>query len=179
MKEVLKRELPVEKPDLEKLKSPPESGICATWIGHSTVLVQFDGITVLTDPIFSDKQMFGPKRYRPIPCNIDELPQIDAVVISHNHPDHLDTNSVYKLNDRFGDKLTWYVPIGLAGWMKDSRCNNVIELDWWQENSLKDHSDVKFVFTPTQHWSNRGLFDVNKVKIFTHNRRPYTATCFF
>ena len=155
------------------MKFAPEDGIRVTWIGHATVLVQFDGVTVLTDPIFSERcaptQMFGPKRYRPTPCSIEELPKINAVVISHNHYDHLDYNSVKRLNDRFGENLRWYVPIGLAGWMKDSHCNNVIELDWWQENSLnvKDHPDVKFAFTPVQHACKRTAFDDNKVTIFT------------
>lgn len=91
-----------------------------------------EGLNILIDPVFSDYcgavQGFGVKRYRPAPCTVGELPEIDAVCISHNHYDHLDYNSVCNLNKRFGHKLLWYVPMGLRPWMKNCGCNNV--LNW-------------------------------------------------
>lgn len=100
----LQQTLPVLKPDFQSFSSSPERGIRHMWIGHASSLVQFDSLTFLTDPVFSDRcaplQWIGPKRYRPVPCSVKELPHIDFVVISHNHYDHLDYNSVIALNRR-------------------------------------------------------------------------------
>ncbi|XP_027044609.1 N-acyl-phosphatidylethanolamine-hydrolyzing phospholipase D-like [Pocillopora damicornis] len=167
----LDRTLPVLKPDKARLESPASNSIQLTWIGHATVLVQMEGLNILIDPVFSDYcgavQGFGVKRYRPAPCTVDELPEIDAVCISHNHYDHLDYNSVCNLNKRFGHKLLWYVPMGLRPWIKNCGCNNVFELEWWDElshpNFTKDEKAVKFAFTPAQHWCRRGLNDTNEV----------------
>jgi len=160
---------PVLHPDGAVLQSPPPDKVQTTWIGHATVLVQMDGVNVLTDPIFSDfcgpvSMKPVPKRYRKVPLSIDELPRIDAIVISHNHFDHLDIDSVKKLTRRF-PQLTWFVPKGLQSWMVDSGVarDQVKEMDWWEDQKIGDHSDVKFVFTPAQHWCRRGMFDRNKV----------------
>lgn len=145
-----------------------------------------DGVTFITDPIFSERaspsQMVGPKRYRDCPISVNELPVLDAVIISHTHYDHLDLNTVTSLNNRFGTDLRWYVPLGLAGWMSSVGVDNVVELDWWEESFLTPNisthspevvaedqrsgsadSDVTFVFTPAQHWSKRTVSDDNKV----------------
>ena len=148
------------------------------WIGHASILVQFDGITVLTDPIFSNRcspsQLFGDKRYRPPPCEIEELPTVDAVVISHTHYDHLDLNSVKRLNQKFGDKLRWYVPMGTKQWMMRVGCKNVIELSWWEEDKFPGNPEIKFACTPTQHWCKRTIFDTNKVRfIFLQSDKVY------
>jgi len=120
---------------------PPSDGLTVTWIGHATLLVQMDGLNVLTDPIFSARCAPVPVprlavRYRPPPCTIDDLPHIDAVLISHNHYDHLDNKSVLQLNHRFGPHLTWFVPTGLRTWMHSAGCQRVVELGWWQEHSF-------------------------------------------
>jgi len=169
--EELDKTLPVLKPDKATLDSPPPNDVQVTWIGHATVLVQMDGLNILTDPVFNDycgvARIIGVKRYRPVPCTVDELPDIDAVCISHNHYDHLDYTTVCELNKRFGDKIHWFVPMGLQQWMKDSGCNNVVELEWWDEHhhpKFKEESKaVKFAFTPAQHWCRRGINDMNKV----------------
>ncbi|XP_077976947.1 N-acyl-phosphatidylethanolamine-hydrolyzing phospholipase D-like isoform X2 [Glandiceps talaboti] len=166
-KQQLDQTLPILKPNEKELERPPDCGVRVTWIGHATVLVQFDGVTILTDPIFSQRcapvQMLGPKRFRDVPCTIHELPQIHAVMISHTHYDHLDANTVRLLNARFGSSLRWFVPLNLLEWMNDMGCENVIEMDWWQENCIPEHPDVTFVFTPAQHWCKRGPADDNKV----------------
>ncbi|KAK0063881.1 N-acyl-phosphatidylethanolamine-hydrolyzing phospholipase D [Biomphalaria pfeifferi] len=163
----LEKTLPIIKADVSQFDKSPDSGIRHMWIGHATSLVQFDGVTLLTDPIFSNRcspfQWLGTKRYRPPPLTIDQLPKIDCVLISHNHYDHLDINSVKALNERYGESLTWYVPLGLKQWMNDSGCSNVIELQWWQEHLHSPESQVKMVCTPCQHWCKRTLNDDNKV----------------
>lgn len=157
--------MPIQKPVFET--KPPDSGVNVTWLGHATTLVQFDNVTFLTDPLFSERaspfSFVGPKRYRSCPCNVEDLPPIDAVVISHNHYDHLDVTSVKSLNSRFGDKIRWFVPSGLAEWMKSTGVQNVVELKWWETGTIADKSDVSFVFTPAQHWCKRGLWDDNYV----------------
>ncbi|XP_058153959.1 N-acyl-phosphatidylethanolamine-hydrolyzing phospholipase D isoform X3 [Dasypus novemcinctus] len=169
-KEELDKELPVLKPYF--ISNPEEAGVKeaglrVTWLGHATVMVEMDELIFLTDPIFSHRaspsQYVGPKRFRGPPCTISELPPIDAVLISHNHYDHLDYNSVIALNERFGNELRWFVPLGLLDWMQKCGCENVIELDWWEENCVPRHDKVTFVFTPSQHWCKRTLMDDNKV----------------
>ncbi|XP_033049557.1 N-acyl-phosphatidylethanolamine-hydrolyzing phospholipase D isoform X1 [Trachypithecus francoisi] len=169
-KEELDKELPVLKPYF--ITNPEEAGVReaglrVTWLGHATVMVEMDELIFLTDPIFSSRaspsQYMGPKRFRRSPCTISELPPIDAVLISHNHYDHLDYNSVIALNERFGNELRWFVPLGLLDWMQKCGCENVIELDWWEENCVPGHDKVTFVFTPSQHWCKRTLMDDNKV----------------
>jgi N-acyl-phosphatidylethanolamine-hydrolysing phospholipase D len=159
----LDKTLPILKPEFNF--QPNKASI--TWIGHATVLINLDNVTVLTDPIFSYRasftQLIGPARYRRAAIDVNELPEIDAVVISHNHYDHLDYGSVEALNARFGDNLYWFVPLKLADWMRDVGCNNVIELDWWQESCIPTKPNVKFVFTPAQHSTKRGINDDCKV----------------
>ena len=154
------------KPNLREINWPPREGIRVTWLGHATCLVQFDGITILTDPVFSDRcgptPWLGKKRYRKAPLTVHELPRIDAVVISHSHYDHLDAPSIQNLNTWFGSDLRWFVPLGLMEWFTGMGCENVIELDWWQENCIPNHSEITFAFTPSQHWSRRTMTDTNK-----------------
>jgi N-acyl-phosphatidylethanolamine-hydrolysing phospholipase D len=164
--EVLDQTLPVLKPDLDLLRDPPVDGVRVTWFGHATVLVQMDGVTVLADPIFSDRAspipFLGPKRFRPVPCSVEDLPRIDAVVISHNHYDHLDRPTVQLLNARFGVDLRWFVPMGMASWFRDLGVCNVVELTWWTGREVNSTSDVKVIFTPNQHWSKRTTANDNR-----------------
>ncbi|GAU93979.1 hypothetical protein RvY_05829 [Ramazzottius varieornatus] len=162
----LERTLPVITPDftVRTKHGAPESKM--TWIGHATVVVQMDGVGIICDPIFSNRcspfdSWFGAKRFRPPPCSIDELPHIDACVISHNHYDHLDVQSVVKLNQRFGKALRWYVPANTGSWMRARGCENVVEMKWWEEDKIPG-TDIVVAFTPTQHWCRRGIFDTNK-----------------
>ena len=161
--QVLDETLPIIRPDLDELSTPPESGIRVTWIGHATVLAQFDGISVLTDPIFTDRSgpttWLGIKRYRGVPFKVDELPKIDAVVISHSHFDHLSQPTVSELNNKFGKDLHWFVPLKMGEWMKAEGCETVTELDWWEEGHIESYPGVKFACTPTQHLGQRTAFD--------------------
>lgn len=148
-------------PDLPLLQgyragSPPT----VTWIGHATLLVQAGGLSVLTDPVFSERasplQIMGPKRAQPPGVALDDLPPIDVVVTSHNHYDHLDRSSVALLHARSGGKTLFLVPLGLKPWMEKLGITQVVELDWWQHHTV---AGVEFHLTPVQHWSARGLGD--------------------
>lgn len=134
-----------------------------TFINHATFLIQANGLNILTDPIFSDRaspfQWAGPKRSRPPGLELNDLPKIDLVVISHNHYDHLDENSIHELQNKFAP--LFIVPLGDAKILKEFGVKNVIELDWWQSHNLPN-SDMVVTFTPVQHWSSRSPFDRNK-----------------
>ena len=82
---------------------------------------------------------------------------MDVVLISHNHYDHLDENSVEQLHNKFGSSIKWLVPLGLVKWFNSNGIeNNVFEFNWWQSMKIEN---IQFVFSPAQHWSGRGLFD--------------------
>lgn len=138
------------------------SGDRVWWVGHATTLIRLDGKYILTDPVFSKRvspfQFIGPKRRTPPALDITELPQIDFIVISHNHYDHLDYNSIRELITRFPD-LTILVPLGLKTLLSKWKVRKVIELDWWNSCSI---GGLTFTSTPAKHWSKRGLFDENK-----------------
>ncbi|XP_021344040.1 N-acyl-phosphatidylethanolamine-hydrolyzing phospholipase D-like isoform X2 [Mizuhopecten yessoensis] len=166
----LDRTLPVLKPNPASLADPPATGIQATWLGHASLLIQMNGINILTDPVFGDTTFPIPslspnsfKRYRPVAMTIEDLPHIDAVLISHNHYDHLDSWSVARLNRRFGRSLRWLTPMGLKKWFHRCGCNNVREFIWWEEELSPLGDGTTFTFVPSQHWCKRGIDDTNKV----------------
>ena len=132
------------------------------WVGHSTFLIKKNGITILTDPIFSDRaspfKNIGPKRLIPPALNINDIPSVDYVTISHNHYDHLDINSLIQISEQYPSAI-FLVPAGDLKLLKRKGINNVLEFDWWES---VEYENVTFTFTPVQHWSKRGLFDRNK-----------------
>jgi N-acyl-phosphatidylethanolamine-hydrolysing phospholipase D len=135
-----------------------------TWIGHATMLVQMGGLNILTDPIFSDRaspvQFAGPKRYQAPGIALKDLPRIDAVLISHNHYDHLDVASVKALNEQAGGPPLFIAPLGVKKWFSSHGIENVQQLDWWDSVPLKTAAgEVEIHFTPVQHWSARSLGD--------------------
>jgi len=137
-----------------------------TWLGHATVLVELEGHSILTDPVFSSRasvvQFAGPKRYREAACKVRELPPLTAVLVSHNHYDHLDIGSVKELVS-LQPNLTWFVPEGLGQWMKDNTgAVKVKEMTWWEEVKL-DGTNFTVAFTPANHWCKRFINDDNKV----------------
>ena len=148
--------VPQIKADLGAIHQPNADTLQVTWIGHSTMLIQYRGFNVLTDPIFSNRaspfSFIGPKRYTPPALDLKNLPKVDYVVISHNHYDHLDLPTVNGL----GDDVQWLVPLKLKPWFHNQGIQNVVELDWWQTRNL---ADLAFTATPTQHFSGRGLWD--------------------
>ncbi|EKF72947.1 phospholipase [Alcanivorax hongdengensis A-11-3] len=141
----------------------PASQPRLTWIGHSTFLLQYRGWNLLTDPVFSERcspvQFAGPKRAVPPALSIDELPPINAILVSHNHYDHLDRRSVRQLQARFGRKIVWFVPQGVADWLRRFGVERIIELGWWQSEF---HGQVEAFCLPAQHFSGRGAGDHNR-----------------
>jgi L-ascorbate metabolism protein UlaG (beta-lactamase superfamily) len=132
-----------------------------TWIGHSTLLLRIDGLNILTDPHWGDRasplSWAGPRRLNAPGLAFDDLPRIDAVVISHDHYDHLDLGTVKQLAETH-DPL-FLVPLGLKAWFAENGMTRVDELDWWQE---REHRGVRFVCVPAQHFSQRTLWDGNR-----------------
>lgn len=135
-----------------------------TWIGHATVLVQTNGVNILTDPQFSNRaspiQWLGPKRAVKPGIELNDLPAVHFVVISHDHYDSLDSDSINTLFERQGGEDTVFiVPLKLKQWFVDFGITNVIELDWWETYQVQQ---VKFTAVPARHWSKRTLFSKNK-----------------
>ncbi|MFI5361292.1 MAG: MBL fold metallo-hydrolase [Elusimicrobiota bacterium] len=133
--------------------------IAVTGINHATELIQFAGLNVLTDPVFSERvspvSWAGPRRVRPPGVEFDALPRIDAVLVSHNHYDHMDLPTLRRLQGR--DKPRFLVPLGNARLLSGAGIDGAVELDWWDEAPLGD--DARAVLVPVQHWSGRGFFD--------------------
>ncbi|HEY0856911.1 MAG TPA: MBL fold metallo-hydrolase [Albitalea sp.] len=135
-----------------------------TWIGHATVLAQLGGLTLLTDPIFSERAspftFVGPKRHQPPGIALHELPHVDVVLVSHNHYDHLDSASVLALSRQRGGPPLFVVPLGLKAWLAGQGITRAVELDWWQAEAVATpRGSLEVTLVPAQHWSGRGLND--------------------
>jgi N-acyl-phosphatidylethanolamine-hydrolysing phospholipase D len=152
---------PVLKPDIAFLKAN-HGASTITWIGHSSFLVQCDGINLVTDPHLSQRaspfSFTGPKRMTPPAMDFADLPSLDLVLISHNHYDHLDETTVVRLAQEH-PKLHFVVPLGLKAWFARRRITQVTELDWWQSAQI-GKSTITAV--PVQHFSGRGAQDRNQ-----------------
>ena len=131
-------------------------------LGHSTLLMKIDGSYVLADPVFSERaspfSFVGPKRFHQPPISMDELPQISAVILSHDHYDHLDKAAILTLADKV-DHFVTPLKVGktLVKWGVDPK--QITELDWWQDIKI---GSLTLTATPAQHFSGRGLFDRDK-----------------
>lgn len=151
---------PVEKIDSLEIVNKPDSITRITWFGHSAFLIEIAGKKILLDPMFgqvpSPISWLGKPRYsNGLPIDIDKLPEIDAIIMSHDHYDHLDYGSIMKLKQK---TKKFYMPLGVGVHFKkwgveDSRIH---ELDWWQDIIL---DSLKFTCTPARHFSGRGMFD--------------------
>ena len=136
-----------------------KDNIRITFINHSTFLIQVDGVNILTDPIYSKRaspfDWAGPKRMRLPGIKFEDLPRIDAVLISHNHYDHLD---IATLRTIFGANHPKFItPLGVKALLDAEMIAGGTDLDWWQQTDLKNSVSVTAV--PAQHFSGRGFFD--------------------
>jgi L-ascorbate metabolism protein UlaG (beta-lactamase superfamily) len=148
---------------LETWSKPPGSGLRATWLGHSTVLLEFDGLRVLTDPVWgpraSPSRFAGPKRFQPVPVALRAMPPLDLVIVSHDHYDHLDYPTIRELA-RLDVPFVTSLGVGahLEAW--GVHPERIAELDWWESYRLPN-SDLTVTAAPSQHFSGRGLKDRN------------------
>ncbi len=142
---------------------PPDSGLRATWLGHSTVLIEIGGLRVLTDPVWgaraSPSRLVGPKRFQPVPVALKALPPIDLVVVSHDHYDHLDYPTVRELAKR---NVPFVTSLGVGAHLQAWGVppERIIELDWWESHTLPG-TELTVTAAPSQHFSGRGLKDRN------------------
>jgi L-ascorbate metabolism protein UlaG (beta-lactamase superfamily) len=125
-----------------------------TWIGHASFLLQMGGRSVLIDPVLSDALSGVVRRNVPPGLDYPALPRIDAVLLTHNHRDHMDVPTLTRL----GPDPRYLVPRGLGAWFRRHGFARVVEMDWWQE---EDVGGVRVMFVPAQHWSRRHLTDTN------------------
>lgn len=156
--------------------TPVEDQMLFTWLGQSCCLVQVGGINILTDPIFSDHLLsknIGPKRLVKSPMSVQDVKEatgdhIDVVLVSHNHPDHLDLDAVKEI----GNSATWFVPLGLKSTLGRKGIYNVVEMDWWDTISLNTFiegrsknplpQNYEILCVPSMHWSGRHVVDSNR-----------------
>jgi L-ascorbate metabolism protein UlaG (beta-lactamase superfamily) len=148
---------------LEGWIRPPESGLRATWLGHSTVLLEIDGLRVLTDPVWgpraSPSRFAGPKRFQPVPVALRDMPPIDLVVVSHDHYDHLDFPTIAELSR--GD-VPFVTSLGVGAHLEawGVQPERIVELDWWESHTMPK-TGLTVTAAPSQHFSGRGLHDRN------------------
>lgn len=150
--------LPLERPHQAWLR-PPETGLRVSWLGHSTVLVELDGARLLTDPVFGERAspwtFAGPRRFHPVPATVEELPPLDAVLVSHDHYDHLDYPTVLALAKR---PVPFVTSLGVGAHLEawGVPAQRIIELDWWESYAVPN-TEVRVTAAPSQHFSGRGL----------------------
>jgi len=136
-----------------------ESGVKLTFVNHSTFLIQTEGLNILTDPIWSERtspvSFTGPKRMRPPGIKFDDLPNIDLVIISHNHYDHLDVPTLKRLIKKYNPKII--TPLGVGKFIENLGAKDIVDMDWWQESGVSENITIACV--PAQHFSGRGTFD--------------------
>ena len=149
---------------LEAWSKPSDTGLRATWLGHSTLLLEIDGVRVLTDPVWSRRvspsRLVGPRRFQPVPVPISQLPALDAVIISHDHYDHLDYPSIVEL---ICQDVPFYTSLGVGAHLEAWGVPpaRITELDWWERAELPN-ADFQITAAPSQHFSGRAAADRNR-----------------
>jgi len=150
-----------ELPRGETALARPRAGVGElriTWVGHSTFVVQLPGLTLITDPVWGRRASpfagLGPSRFVPAVPRLEDLPPADAVLLSHDHFDHLDRPTVDALYERYGNDLVWVTPLGFRSWLHGRGVRAVHERDWWQDVDLPGGA-YRAVCLPARHWTRR------------------------
>jgi L-ascorbate metabolism protein UlaG (beta-lactamase superfamily) len=150
------KDIPPGPPPAEKTNG---DSIVVTFVNHSTFLIQTLGLNFLTDPVWGERaspvSFAGPKRMRPPGIRSEDLPKIDIILLTHNHYDHLDIQTLKKLSAQFNPKI--FCPLGVGLYLSKKGIRNVTEMDWWDETEIEQGLSV--ICTPAQHFSGRGMFD--------------------
>jgi L-ascorbate metabolism protein UlaG (beta-lactamase superfamily) len=160
---VPKNQLGPFKTDTSIYQTPPENGLRITWVGHSSLLIEIDGRTILTDPVWSQRvsftQLMGPKRFFDPPLQLNELPPLDAVILSHDHYDHLDKQTIKFFA---GTTVPFYCSMGVGQYLEKWGIirNYIHELDWG-DSIMIDH-DCIITAAPSRHFSGRGIINRNE-----------------
>ena len=155
-------EIPIVSLTAEDVSGPAAIELRAVWLGHASVIIEIEGIRIVTDPVFSERaspySWVGPVRFHPSPIELAALPPIDLVLISHNHYDHLDMNAVKFLA---GQGSQFVVGLGIGAHLEywEVPREQIRELDWWE---TVEYGPLKIVCAPARHYANRGLFDTNE-----------------
>ncbi len=145
-------EIPVVANDGKALRRATKDAL--TWVGHATFLIQLGGKSALIDPVMSQTLSTVVRRNVAPGLDWPSLPKIDVVLVTHNHRDHMDAPTLKRLG---GDPV-YVVPRGLGTWFERAGLRRVVEMDWWQEEEIEG---LHITFVPSQHWSRRGLTDMN------------------
>lgn len=151
--------VPTRSVDPARFDTPPASGLRVTWLAHSTVLIELEGVTLLTDPVWGERtspiSWLGPKRWYPPLIALDDLPPIDAVLISHDHYDHLDHTTMQAMA---GWDTTFVVPMGVGAHLEywGVPAERIAEVDWWDEVTM---GAVTVTAVPARHASGRQVLD--------------------
>jgi len=172
-----------ERIDIRALPPPPSSvgvdDIVITHIGHATLLVQTAGCNIITDPVFSERlgplPWTGPRRVRAPGVSLDALPRIDAVLLSHNHYDHLDRWTLRQVHQRW--KPVVVTGLGNGRYLARAGMPRVVELDWWESFALAP--ELRVTYVPAQHWSHRWPLDRRKALWGGHVVRAPAGSVYF
>jgi L-ascorbate metabolism protein UlaG (beta-lactamase superfamily) len=160
-------------------QAPPETGLRATWLGHSTLLLEIDGQRVLTDPVWGERaspvQLVGPKRFQPVPVSLGDLPPLDAVLVSHDHYDHLDYPTIRALAR---SQVPFITSLGVGAHLEAWGVGpeRITELDWWDSTQV---GGLSVTAAPSQHFSGRGMGDRNSTLWSSLVIRGSQNACFF
>lgn len=150
-----------------------------TFINHATLLIQTNNLNIITDPIYSERaspvEWAGPKRVKKPGISFDNVPPIHFVLISHNHYDHLDIETLEQLAERDNPKIV--VPLGVGLFLQQNSINNYYEMGWWQQTAVKSGTTIHCV--PAQHFSGRGITDRNKTLWAGYVIECYGKTIYF
>jgi L-ascorbate metabolism protein UlaG (beta-lactamase superfamily) len=146
--------IPAQPPDLGAFRGATSP--CCLWLGHATVLVKLDGLALITDPVLHDLGMI--RRGTPAPLDVSLLPDVDILLLSHNHRDHLELGTIRAIQDRF-PSLRILAPLALGEWLEARGLRHTRELGWW---SSFTHGPLRLVATPAQHWSRYSVHDADR-----------------